>query len=156
MDATLIIIALCVLIVILTIALLSSRRRNSQFPNSFPNSQSNSNTAAQTSSAKQSQPSSGKAVPSMIPQQLLVAALTALAKDPQMIGRLCTFMGDMPNIEMTTQGGKVWWSDVASVQGWRMQRHKMFGNCRILDPNNVRKAWGSEEAMMQAFQRMLQ
>ena len=92
----------------------------------------------------------------MIPQQLIVAGLAALAKDPQMIGRLCVYIGEMPNLEMKTQGGKIWWDDVANIQGWRMQRNKVFGNCRILNPHNVRKAWGSEEAMMSAFQRMLE
>ena len=91
----------------------------------------------------------------MIPLELAMKALTILARNPELIGRLCDYIGEMPNIEMKTMGGLVWWEDLVNVEGWRVQRNKLFGNCRILDPNNVRKAWGGEEVIVGAFQRLL-
>jgi hypothetical protein len=87
-----------------------------------------------------------------IPTQLAITVLTQLAQDPQMIGRLLEELGSMPNIPTTTIGGKTFWSDIVDVQGWKLQRNRVFGNCRILDPSNVRRAWGSESAMLKAFE----
>lgn len=55
------------------------------------------------------------------------------------------------NVEMATMGGKMWWSDLACAAGWRVQRHVVFGNCRLLDPRNKRRACGNEEQMLAAF-----
>ena len=63
------------------------------------------------------------------------------------IRELASKMGDMPNIEMPTMGGRVMWETVLEVGGWRLQVNRIFGNARILDENDVRVAWGSEESM---------
>ena len=86
--------------------------------------------------------------------KIIVTGLTALAEDPQRIGRLLDHLGCMPNIEAQTLGGTVFWDDVANVGGWRVQRNRVFGNCRILDPNDVRRAWGGETEVLQAFSRL--
>ena len=61
----------------------------------------------------------------------------------------------MPNIEMETSGGKVFWTDIVNVNGWRVQENSIFQNCRILDPSNVRKAWGGRESMVNAFREIV-
>ncbi len=63
-------------------------------------------------------------------------------------------LGDMPNIETKTLGGEVWWDTLMNVDGWRLQVHKIGGNARILDPHNVRKAWGSRSAMEEKLKRL--
>ena len=80
--------------------------------------------------------------------------LALLATDPRNIGRLCELIGSMPNIETSTAGGKVFWDTLASYEGWKLQRNKLTHHCRILDPNDIRKAWGSESAMMEALERL--
>lgn len=62
--------------------------------------------------------------------------------------------GAMPNIPMPTMGGEFFWDNLVSERGWRVQRNTVFGNCRILDPNNVRRAWGSMESMEDLFRRL--
>ena len=57
----------------------------------------------------------------------------------------------MPNIPLRTGGGKVWWKNLAEKNGWKLQKNIIWGTCRILDPGNVRRAWGGEEAMMKAL-----
>jgi hypothetical protein len=87
----------------------------------------------------------------MIPLVLAKSALLVIAHDPQAIGRLCDYLGAMPNLETPTLGGIIWWEDLINVEGWRVQRNKLFGNCRILDPQNVRKAWGWRSRFTQSI-----
>jgi hypothetical protein len=89
-----------------------------------------------------------------IPEALAIRVLTQISRDPQMIGRLLEQIGAMPNVMTPTMGGRVFWNEIASVSGWRLQKNSLFGNCRILDPNNIRCAWGGEAAMLQAFQSL--
>ena len=51
----------------------------------------------------------------------------------------------MPNLALPTGGGNQLWADVAYDGGWRVQRHVWTGHARLLDRNDVRRAWGSEE-----------
>jgi len=37
-----------------------------------------------------------------------------------------------------------------------VQQNVVFGTCRLLDPKNVRHAWGSKEAMIKAFQLLVE
>jgi hypothetical protein len=89
-----------------------------------------------------------------IPERLAIKVLTQIAQDPQMIGKLLEQMGSMPNLPTPTMGGPVFWTDVVNIGGWRLQRNWVFGNCRIIDPNNVRRAWGGETAMLKAFKAL--
>lgn len=86
-----------------------------------------------------------------IPELLAIQVLTRLSEDPQAIGRLLEQLGELPNIPMPTMGGHIFWMNIANVGGWRLQRNNVFGNCRILDPDDVRRAWGGESAMIRAF-----
>jgi hypothetical protein len=91
-----------------------------------------------------------------ISEQLAIRVLTKLVQDPEVIGRILEQMGSMPNIPTATMGGYIFWVDIANVDGWRLQRNQVFGNCRILDPDNVRRAWGGETAMLKAFESLEQ
>ena len=57
----------------------------------------------------------------------------------------------MPNLELPTLGGHVFWNNLAEVKGWRLQQNIFTGHCRVLDPDDVRRAWGGEEAIMNFF-----
>ncbi len=50
-----------------------------------------------------------------------------------------------PNLPLRTLGGKQLWSDIFVHAGWRIQEHVYTGHARLLDSNNVRRAWGSYE-----------
>ena len=54
------------------------------------------------------------------------------------------------NLPMPTAGGAVFW-DSWRVNGWKLQENTVFGNWRILDPEDVRQAWGTIEAHLDAF-----
>lgn len=83
-----------------------------------------------------------------IPPQLAV-----IAANPKLIGELCNLIGDMPNIDFPTAGGKVFWDTLEENAGWKLQQNKLTGHCRLIDPQNIRKAWGSKESMFSAFKR---
>ena len=49
-----------------------------------------------------------------------------------------------PNMQFPTLGGNVWYDNIFSVEGWRVQQQRTSGlqsHYRILDQNNVRVAW---------------
>lgn len=88
-------------------------------------------------------------------EMLVINGLTKIAKNPKSIGRLLDILDSpMPNIETSTMGGTIFWENLADVNGWRLQQNKIFGNCRIIDPNDVRKAWGGKQAMMRALEKL--
>ena len=54
----------------------------------------------------------------------------------------------LPNLPVPTAGGQQMWTDIAWRDGWRVQRHVWTGHARLLDENDVRRAWGSESACL--------
>lgn len=47
------------------------------------------------------------------------------------------------NLAVKTLGGRQFWGDIRFFRGWRIQRHVLSNHYRLLDPHDVRKAWGS-------------
>lgn len=70
-------------------------------------------------------------------------------------GKVDAFMKSlsMPNFPIKAINGKVWWNELAECNGWKLQKNTFTQTCRILDPNNVRRAWGGDNAMMDLFNR---
>lgn len=83
--------------------------------------------------------------------EIATKALTLLSETPKLIESFPT----LPNVNFPTMGGKVFWNDLANVNGWRVQKNNITGHCRILDPNNIRRAWGGEEAIIGFFEKIL-
>lgn len=81
--------------------------------------------------------------------ELAKTALGLIANRPDLLNNL-----DMPNINFPTMGGEVWWRDLVEAEGWRLQQNSVTKHCRILDPNDVRRAWGGEDAMMKLFRKL--
>ena len=50
------------------------------------------------------------------------------------------------NLKLPTLGGKQIWTDHVWRDGWSVQQNVMTGHWRVLDPSNVRHAWGSRAA----------
>lgn len=55
------------------------------------------------------------------------------------------------NLPLPTFGGAQAWADVRWRDGWRIQQHVLTGHARLLDPANVRRAWGSPAACLAAL-----
>ena len=59
----------------------------------------------------------------------------------------------LPNLPLRTLGAKQFWGDRFTCGGWRIQENVLTGHCRLLDPDDVRRAWGGWEACRTAFER---
>ncbi|MHC5211077.1 MAG: alpha/beta fold hydrolase [Planctomycetota bacterium] len=58
-----------------------------------------------------------------------------------------------PNLPLATLGARQFWGDVFWYAGWRIQENVVTGHHRLLDPDDVRRAWGSREACRAVFER---
>ena len=61
---------------------------------------------------------------------------------------------DYSNIDFPTLGGNFWWDALDSCHSWRLQHNQATGHCRILDPDDVRRAWGAKASMTAAFEKV--
>ena len=61
----------------------------------------------------------------------------------------------MPNIPFQTMGGLVFWNNIAECNGYRLQQNMITQHARILDPDDVRIAWGTISGMTRAMERMV-
>ena len=61
---------------------------------------------------------------------------------------------DRMNLELRVIDAGVWWEMLEDCWGWRLQRNKLTGHCRILNPDRVRVAWGSEASMRDSFAKV--
>ena len=77
--------------------------------------------------------------------------LKTFIKNPEVLKNIPS----MPNLKMKTMGGKSFWRDLINVGDWRIQEHILTGNCRILDPQNIRKKWGGKQAMIESFENLI-
>lgn len=82
-------------------------------------------------------------------EQILMQALMAISGNPEILKSI-----SLPNINFPTMGGVIFWNNLASYKGWRIQQHTITQHCRILDPDNVRRAWGNMEGMEKIFKKL--
>lgn len=57
----------------------------------------------------------------------------------------------LPNIPFPTMGGEFFWNTLAEYNGWRMQQNMFTQHIRIIDPDNIRRAWGDFDGMKRLF-----
>ena len=56
------------------------------------------------------------------------------------------------NNEERVPADQIFWLTVGSCQNWKLQKNTFSGKHRIIDPGNIRKASGSKEKMIKAFE----
>jgi pimeloyl-ACP methyl ester carboxylesterase len=61
---------------------------------------------------------------------------------------------ELLNVPAPTLGGKQLWRDAYVHAGWRIQRNVVTGHIRLLDPGQVRRAWGSYAYCKERFDTM--
>lgn len=61
---------------------------------------------------------------------------------------------DNVNLELKVMDAGVWWNVLAAYEGWKLQRNRLTGHCRILNPDRVRVAWGKEASMRDSFAKI--
>lgn len=58
------------------------------------------------------------------------------------------------NLPLKTSGGNQVWSDVLVYRGWRIQKNVVLEHYRLLDPGDVRRAWGTREQCAKRFEEV--
>ena len=61
-----------------------------------------------------------------------------------------------PGVEGHVMDSEIWWTVLDSSRGWKLEKNKVTGHCRIIDPDKLRKAWGRESEMRSAFEKVKQ
>jgi len=82
---------------------------------------------------------------------LAMTALKLIAGNADMLKDI-----SMPNIPAPTLGGKVFWNTIAYEEGWKLQQNQITHHVRLLDPNNIRVAWGGENEMKRLLNQILE
>ena len=59
-----------------------------------------------------------------------------------------------PGVEGHVMDSEIWWTVLDSSGGWKLEKNKVTGHCRIIDPDKLRKAWGREAEMRSAFEKL--
>ena len=59
-----------------------------------------------------------------------------------------------PGVEGHVMDSEIWWTVLDSSGGWKLEKNKVTGHCRIIDPDKLRKAWGRESEMRTAFEKV--
>ena len=60
----------------------------------------------------------------------------------------------LPTVEGEVMDSGLWWDTLAETNGWKLQRNKVTGHGRIINPQKVRKAWGAVEDMALSFEKV--
>ena len=67
---------------------------------------------------------------------------------PQFMQAFCDDQSlHLPNMQLKVMNGKVFWLS-CSVNGYEIQSHVFAPNCRILNSNGERIAWGSDASIL--------
>lgn len=85
-----------------------------------------------------------KKINAMNDEEVLQKTLEAVADNQQFLKEI---QGQF-NIDFPTAGGQVLWTELAEYHGWRFQENDITKHVRLLDPSNIRKAWGSRRQLV--------
>lgn len=91
-------------------------------------------------------------------EKIYEEGLKILAENPDLVPEAIDILDSelsMPNIPFPTMGGEVFWNTLASFNGWRLQQNMLTHHARILDPEDIRRAWGTINGMEKAMNRMV-
>lgn len=81
----------------------------------------------------------------MAEKTILLETLKYLVNAPHEVGRL---QCNKNVFSEKTQGGKVFWKDIAEYNGWRVQEHSFLHCVRFLDPLDNCKSWSTNKDKM--------
>lgn len=60
----------------------------------------------------------------------------------------------LPNTPFPVAVNMPYWDTISECNGWRLQQNEFTRHCRLVDPDNVRRAWGTKNAMIKALKEI--
>lgn len=85
-----------------------------------------------------------KKINAMNDEEVLQKTLETVADNQQFLKEI----QGQHNIDFPTAGGQVLWTELAEYHGWRFQENDITKHVRLLDPSNIRKAWGKRRQLV--------
>ena len=83
---------------------------------------------------------------------LVLTAITICTSIPAAAEPFDMSLPNPLNLETKTLGGKQYWRDEHLDLNWRIQRNVLSGHYRLLDGDNVRRAWGTYAHCLQRLE----
>ncbi len=86
----------------------------------------------------------------------LAAAMALLAAVPIAIEKVNEILKSeisFPNIPYPVTDWTLW-DTLCECDGWRLQQNQLTKHCRIVDPENYRRAWGTKNGMKKALESL--
>ena len=68
--------------------------------------------------------------------------------------KICPLMSDKYTTVPCEKQNCSWWNDIQELKGWKVQQNMVTHHVRIIDPNKMRRAWGTQKAMEDLFERI--
>lgn len=83
-------------------------------------------------------------------------AVKALTSAPELIETVIRILLEQgyPNTPCKCRRNFKLWLTLAKWNGWCLQQNGLTKHCRILDPDDVRRAWGTKTAMFNALEQI--
>ena len=78
---------------------------------------------------------------------LITTALKKITENPSVL--------HMPNIPFYVMDAGIFWNTIGRHGEYKLKQNTITQHCRIIDGNNIRRAWGSEEAMERLLEKIV-
>ena len=91
---------------------------------------------------------------------VLSFALQKIAENPEAVLDLIRVLDvdkeiDIPiNLSIRVMNVGIFWDTLVQINGWEIQKNKITKHARIIDNNNIRRAWGTVNGMYKVLNRL--
>ena len=81
--------------------------------------------------------------------------MEAIADTPALINRILDSEISVSNIPLKISNwDRKLWDTLEECKGWRLQQNEFTKHCRLVDPDDIRRAWGTINGMYKAFKSL--
>ena len=85
-------------------------------------------------------------------------AMAILADAPEKIEEINKILEQeiiLPNTPFPVVKKFFLWDTICECKGWCLQQNEFTRHCRIVDPNGIRRAWGTKKGMIKALKAII-
>ena len=81
--------------------------------------------------------------------------MEAIADTPALINRILDSEISVSNIPLKISNwDRKLWDTLEECKGWRLQQNEFTKHCRLVDPDDIRRAWGTKNGMYKALKSL--
>lgn len=81
--------------------------------------------------------------------------MEAIADTPALINRILDSEISISNIPLKISNwDRKLWDTLEECKGWRLQQNEFTKHCRLVDPDDIRRAWGTKNGMYKALKSL--